>query len=41
MVTVDQERDKVIDRSTRFFNQVAATRFVRMPESAPVAVGAD
>ena len=34
MITVDQERDKVIDRSVRFFNEVAATRFVHMP--APV-----
>jgi len=43
MITVDQERDKVIDRSTRFFNQVAATRFVPMPEAEPaqVAVGID
>jgi len=30
MITVDQERDKVIDRSVRFFNEVAATRFVHM-----------
>lgn len=37
MVTVDQERDKLIDRSTRFFNHVAATRFVRMPEPAHIA----
>jgi carboxylesterase len=41
MVTVDKERDKVIDRSTRFFNHVAATGFVRMPEPQPVAVAAD
>jgi len=38
MVTVDQERDKVIDRSTRFFNHVAATGFVRMPEPQPAVV---
>ena len=41
MVTVDQERDKVIERSTRFFNHVASTRFVRMPENVPVAVSVD
>jgi carboxylesterase len=41
MITVDQERDKVIDRSTRFFNHVAATSFVHMPEPAQVAVGID
>ena len=41
MITVDQERDKVIDRSTRFFNHVAATSFVRMPEPQQVAVGID
>jgi carboxylesterase len=41
MVTVDQERDKVIDRSTRFFNHVANTRFVHMPEHAAVAVAVD
>jgi carboxylesterase len=34
MITVDQERDQVIDRSVRFFNEVAATRFVHMPEAA-------
>jgi len=34
MVTVDQERDKVIDRSARFFNHIAATRFVHMPVPA-------
>ena len=38
MITVDKERDKVIDRSTRFFNHVASTQFVRMPEPARVAV---
>ena len=27
MITVDQERDKVIERSTRFFNHVANTQF--------------
>jgi carboxylesterase len=37
MVTVDQERDKLIERSVRFFNHVAATRFVRMPEPAHIA----
>jgi len=41
MITVDQERDKVIERSTRFFNHVAATSFVTMPEPAPVMVGID
>ena len=34
MITVDQERDTVIERSARFFNEVAATRFVHMPERA-------
>ncbi len=38
MVTVDQERNTVIERSTRFFNRVASTQFVRMPEPAQVAV---
>jgi carboxylesterase len=38
MVTVDQERNTVIERSTRFFNHVASTQFVRMPEPAQVAV---
>ena len=38
MVTVDQERDKLIDRSVRFFNHVAATRFVRMPAHAATAI---
>jgi carboxylesterase len=41
MITVDKERDKVIDRSTRFFNHVAATGFVRIPEPQPVAIIAD
>jgi len=44
MITVDQERDKVIERSTRFFNHIAATRFVHMPapvESQQVAVATD
>jgi len=44
MVTVDQERDKVIDRSARFFNHIAATRFVHMPAPADgtqAAVAAD
>jgi carboxylesterase len=41
MVTVDQERDKVIDRSVRYFNHIAATRFVHMPEPAQVAVAVD
>ena len=36
MITVDQERDTVIERSARFFNEVAATRFVHMPERARV-----
>jgi carboxylesterase len=37
MITVDQERDKLIERSTRFFNHIASTRFVRMPDPAQVA----
>jgi carboxylesterase len=41
MVTVDQERDQVIERSTRFFNEVAAKRFVHMPEPKQVAIAAD
>ena len=44
MVTVDQERDKVIDRSARFFSHIAATRFVHMPacaDDAQVAVAAE
>jgi carboxylesterase len=41
MITVDQERDVVIERTTRFFNEVAATRFVTMPEHAPAMAVAD
>lgn len=41
MITVDQERDKVIERSARFFNHVAATKFVSAPQAAEVAVGID
>ncbi|MHB8447705.1 MAG: alpha/beta hydrolase [Rudaea sp.] len=41
MITVDQERDLVIERTTRFFNAVAATRFVTMPEQAPAMAAAD
>ncbi|HST28144.1 MAG TPA: alpha/beta fold hydrolase [Rudaea sp.] len=41
MITVDQERDLVIERTTRFFNEVAATRFVTMPERAPAVAVAD
>lgn len=41
MITVDQERDLVIERTTRFFNAVAATRFVTMPEHAPAMAAAD
>ena len=41
MITVDQERDKVIERSSRFFQHIAQTRFVRMPEPAQIAVGID
>ena len=41
MITVDQERDKVIERSAKFFQHVATTRFVRMPEPAQVAIGID
>lgn len=36
MITVDQERDQVIERSSRFFNHIANTRFVHMPERAQV-----
>ena len=41
MITVDQERNLVIDRTTRFFNEVGATRFVTMPEHAPAVAVAD
>lgn len=41
MITVDQERNLVIERTTRFFNAVAATRFVTMPEHAPAMAAAD
>ncbi len=41
MITVDQERNLVIERTTRFFNEVAATRFVTMPERAPAMAVAD
>jgi len=41
MITVDKERDQVIERSTRFFNKVAHARFVQMPETAPVTAVAD
>ena len=41
MITVDQEREIVIERTTRFFNEVAATRFVTMPERRPAAAVAD
>jgi carboxylesterase len=41
MITVDQERDQVIERSARFFNEVAATRFVHMPERAQVIAAAE
>ena len=41
MITVDQERNLVIERTTRFFNEVAATRFVTMPEHAPAMAVAD
>jgi carboxylesterase len=41
MITVDQERDQVIERSARFFNEVAATRFVHMPEQSRVVVAVD
>jgi carboxylesterase len=41
MITVDQERDLVIERTTRFFNEVAATRFVTMPERTPAVAVAD
>ena len=41
MITVDQERALVIERTTRFFNAVAATRFVTMPEHAPAMAAID
>ncbi|HEX3895907.1 MAG TPA: alpha/beta fold hydrolase [Rudaea sp.] len=41
MITVDQERDQVIERSARFFNEVAATRFVHMPEQSRVVIAVD
>jgi len=41
MITVDQERDQVIERSTRFFNEVAHSRFVEMPQAAAVPAVAD
>jgi carboxylesterase len=41
MITVDKERDLVVERSARFFNEVVARRFVHMPEPAEVAVAAE
>jgi len=41
MITVDQERDQVIERTTRFFNAVAHSRFVEMPQAAPATAVAD
>ncbi len=41
MITVDQERSLVVERSTKFFNQVAARQFVHMPESVPIPALAD
>jgi carboxylesterase len=41
MVTVDQERSTVIERSTKFFAHVANTQFVRMPEPARIAATAE
>lgn len=41
MITVDQERDLVIERTARFFNEVAAMRFVTMPEHTPAVAVAD
>jgi carboxylesterase len=41
MITVDQERNQVIERTTRFFNEVAHSRFVEMPEGSPVTATAD
>jgi carboxylesterase len=41
MITVDQERDQVIDRTTRFFNHIANTRFVQMPERAHALAASD
>ena len=37
MITVDQQRDVLIDRSTRFFNEVAAARVAPMHEPAHIA----
>jgi len=41
MITVDQERNLVVERSTQFFREVAARQFVHMPETAPIPVIAD
>ena len=41
MITVDQERDQVVERSTRFFNHIANTRFVNMPVHAPALATVD
>ena len=41
MITVDQERNQVIERSTRFFNEIAHSRFVEMPQTVPVHAVAD
>jgi carboxylesterase len=41
MITVDQERDQVVERSTKFFNHVANTRFVHMPVAAPALATVD
>jgi carboxylesterase len=41
MITVDKERDRVVERSVRFFNEVIAARYVHMPETATVAVAAE
>ena len=35
MITVDQERNKVIECTARFFNQIAAADSVGLPESVP------
>ena len=41
MITVDQERDVVIERTTKFFNHIANTSFVHMPARAPALATVD
>lgn len=40
MVTVDQERGKLIERSAAFFRSVAAGRPIELPQGAAVATAA-